>query len=157
MDGDAYRDPSHYEIQQLIWRKVAQFADSAAVEYRLPNGKIADILYRVKATTVIVEVKTIVRQSLIERAWKKYNTQCDYLVIASPPQLVRIDHMSEVASWEDDRIMRIGLWWVDWLGITEIRRANRLGVKTPGQSAVPDRASTPFTVIASPGCTVQRP
>src|SRR5215212_6419834 len=132
MVGDAYRDMSPTEMQQIIWRRVARFADYAKVEQRLSNGKIADVFYQVGQTTVIVEVKTMLRSSLIEATWRKYQSVCDYLAIASPPQLVFEDQRQTWSNWEDERIARVGLWWVDWLGITEIRPACRLDVKTPG-------------------------
>jgi DNA repair protein MmcB-like len=157
MDGDAYRDMSHAEMQQVIWRKVAGFASYANIEHRLSNGKIADVYYQVGEVRVIVEVKTIVRDSLIKAAWKKYHTVCDYLVIASPPQLIHQDEPPRMSGWPNDRVERIGFWWVEWTGITEIRPACRLDVKTPGHEVVMSRASSPFTVIAAPGCTANEP
>lgn len=157
MDGDAYRDMSHYEMQQMLWRKVASFADYAAIEHKLPNGKIADVFYQVDGIRIIVEVKTILRQSLIEKAWEKYRTQCAYLAIACPPQLVLGEEAPLLASWESELIGRVGIWWVDWCGITEIRPAYCLDVKTPGRIIHMRRASSPFAVIASPGCTARTP
>ncbi len=153
MDGDAYRDMSHAEIQQLVWRKVAEFADYATVEQRLQSNKIADVFYQVGRITVIVEVKTILRQSLIDDAWRKYRGACDYLVIASPPRLVVSDQAQLIPSWEDERIARVGIWWVSWQGITEIRPACRLNVRTPGHVVHMSRASSPFTAIGTPPCT----
>jgi hypothetical protein len=157
MDGDAYRDMTHAEMQQVIWRKVAGFADYANVEQRLSNGKIADVFYQVGQITVIVEIKAILKESLIESAYVKYNKVCNYLVVASPPSLIRGDQVHQPSSWEDERISRVGLWWVEWHGITEIRPARRLDAKTPGHVAVMSRASSPFAVIASPGCTARKP
>ena len=157
MDGDAYRDMSHSEMQQFIWQKVQAFADYANIEQRLPNNKKADVFYQVGQIRVIVEVKTIVRQSLIEIAWEKYNTQCDYLVIASPAQLIGQDCGPQLSNWRNAQLDRIGLWWVSWLGISEIRPACRLDVKTPGHVIHMSRASSPFTVNATPGCTAPRP
>jgi hypothetical protein len=157
MDGDAYRDMTHYEMQQFVWRKVARFADYANIEQRLSNGKIADVFYQVGRVTVIVEVKALLKQSLIDAAWQKYHDQCHYLAIASPPQLVHSDQAQLIGGWNSERLDRVGLWWVSWEGITEIRPACRLNVKTPGHVVHMSQASSPFTVIASPGCTAHRP
>lgn len=157
MDGDAYRDMTHQEMQQVIWRKVAGFADYANVEQRLLNGKIADVFYQVGRIQVIVEVKTILKQSLIERTFAKYRGACDYLAIASPPALVRDDRAGRPLDWNDDRIARVGIWWVEWHGITEIRPACRLNVETPGHVVLMSRASSPFAAIGSPACTARRP
>lgn len=157
MDGDAYRDMSHSEMQQLIWRSVAGFADYANVEQRLNNGKIADVLYQVGQITVIVEIKTLVKESLIEAAYNKYADQCNYLAIACPPQLIHNDITPAWSSWRDHRYNSVGLWWVAWTGLTEIRPACRLRVKTPGHVVLMGRASSPFTAIGSPACTADEP
>lgn len=155
MDGDAYRDMTHYEIQQYLWRKVAPFADYANIEQRLPNGKKADVFYTVGQVRVVVEVKTLLKHSLIESAWEKYNECCDYLAIACPARPIFQDGGPQLLSWRQERINRVGIWWVEWHGVTEARRAARLDVKTPGRIVVMSRALSPFTVIASTGCTAQ--
>lgn len=157
MDGDAYRDMSHYEMQQFIWRKVAPFADYANVEQRLDNGRIADVFYQVGATTVIVEVKTELKESLIESAWRKYHAHCQYLVYACPPQPLIPDRHRLLLSWNEERLQRVGIWSVEWAGIREIRPACRLDVKTPGLTPRMSPASSPFAVIATPGCTARAP
>lgn len=157
MDGDAYRDMSHYDMQQFIWRKVAPFADYANIEQRLPNGKIADVFYQVGQINVIIEVKTLIKDSLIQAAFRKYWDQCHYLAIACPPQLCYQDRAPLLPSWQEARFDKVGLWWVDWRGITEIRPACRLDVKTPGHVVHMSRASSPFAVIASSGCTARGP
>jgi|SRR6185295_10625921 len=126
MDGDLYRDMTHTEIQQMIWRKVAAFSSFADVEYRLPNGKVADIFYRVGDTRVIVEVKTIIKQSLIESAWTKYTSQCDYLVVAGPEQPILDDKLPPLWGWQSESVRSVGIWWVSWLGVTEFRPARGL-------------------------------
>ncbi len=153
MNGDCYRDMSHYEMQQFIWRKVAAFADYANIEQRLSNGKIADVFYQKGQTTVIVEVKTKVSEYLIESTWRKYKSECDYLAIASPPEPLGNLHEMGWGAWNDGRIIRVGLWWVEWTGIMEIRPACRLDVKTPGLMVRMSRASSPFAVIGTPPCT----
>lgn len=157
MYGDAYRDPSHYEIQQLIWRRVAAFAEYANIEQRLSNGKLADVYYQVGATTVIVEVKTTLKESLIEAAWQKYNQHCDYLAIACPPQHQYEDQAGLLTGWRREQLHRVGIWFVDWAGITEKRAACRLGVKTPGHVIHMAPAMSPFTAIGSPACTARSP
>lgn len=157
MDGDAYQDMTHYEMQQVVWRKVAAFADYANIEQRLQNGKIADVFYQVGPKTIIVEVKKVLRQSLIESTWEKYRTQCDYLAVACPPQLVQPSQAPLLGSWRDELIGRVGIWWVDWLGITEIHPAYCLKAKTPGLKVCLSRASSPFTAIGSPACTADKP
>lgn len=155
MDGDAYRDMSHGEMQQLIWRKVAMFADYANIEQRLPNGKVADVFYQVGQVTVIVEVKIILKESLLQNAWNKYAAHCQYLAIASPPQSYYDEREYQYSGWQSERLKRIGIWQMQWTGITEVRRASRLDVKTPGHVVHMSPAFTPFAVIASPGCTAR--
>jgi hypothetical protein len=157
MNGDAYRDMMHEDMKQLIWRKVAPFSDYANVEQRLPNGKIADVYYQVGTITVIVEVKTILKQSLIENAYNKYADYCDYLAIACPPQLCYNDGPPLLSDWRAERLDMVGIWWVEWHGLTQIRPACRLDVKTPGRLVHMALALSPFTVIAAPGCTVDPP
>lgn len=154
MYGDAYKDPSHAEMQQLIWRRVATFADYANVEHRLSNKKIADVYYQCGATIIIVEVKTILKDTLITDAWRKYHSHCNYLVIACPPQPRHDDCGSLVAGWVNEQLMRVGIWWVDWSGIRECRPACRLDTKMPGRMVRMAPALAPFTVIGSPACTV---
>jgi hypothetical protein len=156
MDGDAYRDMTHAEMQQVIWRRVAAFAEYANVEQRLPNGKIADVFYQVGAVTVIVEVKTLLKASLIENAWNKYNGHCDYLAIAAPPQLMPLTSGEVLTGWRQEQHDRVGLWWVQWNGIVEVRPAVRLKTQMPGLSVVLDPALSPFAVIGSPACTAHR-
>lgn len=157
MDGDAYRDMTHSEMQQMIWRKVAAFADYCNVEQRLDNGKIADVFYQVGQVTVIVEVKTLLKESLIENAYHKYADQCNYLAVACPPQMVSHDISEQWSGWRDHRYNSVGIWWVQWQGLTEIRPACRLRVKTPGLIMLMSPASSPFTVIGSPPCTAEEP
>jgi len=126
VDGDLYRDMTHREMQQLIWRSVADFADYAAIEYKLQNGKIADIFYTVANTRIIIEVKTIIKQSLIESAWQKYRSQCDYLVIAGPEQPILDDKLHLMWGWHEKSVRDVGIWFVSWLGVTEFRAACRL-------------------------------
>src|SRR4051794_17836286 len=108
MDGDAYRDMSHYEMQQFIWRKVAAFADYANIEQRLSNEKIADVFYQCGMTTVIVEVKTQLKHSLIKNAWNKYSKRCEYLAIACPPQLYYDDDPARTWGWPDECLSCVG-------------------------------------------------
>jgi hypothetical protein len=157
MDGDAYRDMSHGEMKQLIWRKVAKFADYANTEQHLSNGRIADVYYQVGRIRVVVEVKTQLKASLVEAAWNKYHNHCDYLAIACPPQLMYTDTGGLLGSWAQEQLDRVGLWWVEWHGLTQIRPACRIDVKTPGHVIHMSPASSPFAVIASPGCTAGAP
>lgn len=153
MYGDAYRDMTHYEIQQMLWRKVAMFADYANVEQRLPNGKRADVFYQCGATTIIIEVKIQLKESLFHDTWERYSHHCDYLVMAAPPQLIADDSWGGVSMWQGARTDKIGIWLVDWERIVQARPACRLRTVTPGHVVHMAPAWSPFTVIASPGCT----
>lgn len=155
MYGDAYRDMSHYEMQQLIWRAVAKFADYANIEQRLSNGKLADVFYQVGNVTVIVEVKTQLKQSLIQSAWQKYSQHCHYLAYACPFQLCHHDQAPLLSAWTEERISRVGIWFCDWTGLTEQRRCCRLDIKTPGHVVHMAPAWSPFAVIGSPACTAR--
>lgn len=157
MEGDAYRDMTHYEIQQFIWRKVAKFADYANIEQRLENGRKADVYYQVGRTTVIVEVKHVLKESLFDQAWGKYAAYCDYLVMAGRPQLVTDDQYQPLSIPRRMSLLRIGVWLVDWSGISEVRPACRLQAVTLAHAIRMSPALSPCTVIGSSACTAHTP
>lgn len=157
MSNDLYRDMTHSEIQEMLLRIVSGFADYANIEQRLDNGKKADVFYQCGPTTVIIEVKTLLRESLIESAWRKYRQHCNYLAIACPPQRVYNDRAAPLTGWTNEQINRIGIWNVSWEEIREVRPCCRLDVLTPGRVVHMAPASSPFAVIGSPACTAPKP
>ena len=154
---EANNDMSHYEMQQFLWRRVARFADYARTEQRLPNNKKADVLYQVGPTTIIIEVKATLKESLFENAYRKYANYCDYLVIATPPQFASQSRRSPLSITANAALDKIGVWLVDWLEIWEDRPACRLQMQAPAATVRMPPAWSPCTVIASPGCTVPAP
>lgn len=120
MDGDAYKDMSHYEMQQFLWRTIAPIADYAKIENMLPNGKIADVWCVIGGTRYIIEVKTRLKYSLIESAWRKYHEQCDYLILCVPPQEFHDDSAPLLSGWPDKRFERVGIWFCDWSGVRQV-------------------------------------
>lgn len=125
MCEEANLDMSHYEMQQVIWRNAASYADFADIEHRLANGKIADVYYENGETRVIIEVKSSLRDSLIKEVYDKYAEYCDYLVIAMPPHYPSSPCFEPLSIGIGDKYMKVGIWFVDWLGVT-VRRYPRL-------------------------------
>lgn len=127
MCEEANRDMSHYEMQKFVWRRATTFADHAQIEKSLANGRKADVYFEWNGERAIVEVKTQLKDSMIENAWLKYSSQCDYLAIACPPGSYQKDDGGLVEGWKNTKLLKIGVLWVDWEGITVIHPARRLG------------------------------
>lgn len=157
MCNDAYKDMTHGEMQQMLWRSVAVFADFAATEFKLPNGRIADVIYRVGKTRVIIEVKTFLKESLIYEAVCKYAQHCDYLVMATPPQLLQDDVTRPLSIAVSPLIECVGIWLVTWDGPTEARPARNLREPKRGPVLRPAPVPTPSAAIGSPACTADQP
>lgn len=155
MYGDLYREPTHTEMQQLIWFSVDRFADKAEIEERLPNGRIADIIYTFHNTTVIVEVKTELKQSLIQRAYNKYYAYCDYLVMATPERYIRHEARKAPLSWRDTHSEAVGIWRVTWEGIEELHPASAMPGRRAAAGQTVLRPLPSFAVIGSPACTAR--
>lgn len=117
---------SHSEICERLVKQAQNFADKVEREYRLPNKKIADLYFQYSRMSVIVEVKTIIKESYIIETYEKYHEHCHFLYVAAPPQKVfdvRKGFFSILPARPQDKI---GIWFVDWLGVTWYRDAMRL-------------------------------
>lgn len=157
MCSPANADPTHSEMKQLLWRRLAPWVDDIKVEHRLPNGRIADIYYWYREITVIIEVKTILRDSLARIALEKYSEHADYLVIACPTQLLPADWVEPATAGWPSGSERLGLWFVDWHRIIEVQQAQPLKTITAGHAPSTDRPSPSSTVIGTAPCTVRAP
>lgn len=117
---------THTEMQQMLVRYLMEEHYSVVHEFTLPNRKRADI-YAVKSGTIlIVEIKTIFRSSLMAEAFGKYRYYCTHLVYATPPAPLVVNGKRSPIVWSDNHLDRIGLWCVDWSGVREQRRPQRL-------------------------------
>jgi hypothetical protein len=114
-------DMTHSEIQNYVADRLRLLYDEVRTEQRLDNGKIADVHARIGHVTMIVEVKTVLRSSLILSAFQKYAAECSYLVVATPCMLEYDDSNHGTIAWANHQLQKVGLWQVDWLGIKEMR------------------------------------
>lgn len=79
------RTEFHTELLARTRELCVQLADQVETEYQLPNGKIADIIYRTSMNDiVIVEVKTFLAQEMITQTLRKYDQYANYLIMAVP-------------------------------------------------------------------------
>lgn len=123
---EANQEMSHRCMQNFIWQQLDANGYYVEKEAKLRNGRVADIVAISEHEIIIVEIKIICSNSLLESAFGKYSTECDFLIVASPPQAIYRHAVKSPLTWPDTAIMKIGLWEVDWLGITETRQPARL-------------------------------
>lgn len=75
----------HSELEQTVLTYLWNQNIRTLVNYRLPNGRIADIIYQQQTGEInIVEVKTLLTDSLVQNAITKYQYYCHKLHIAAP-------------------------------------------------------------------------
>lgn len=75
----------HTKLQTDACKWILSLNNNATLEYRLPNGRIADIIsYRHQQLLIIIEVKTTLTPYLVEQSLDKYKEYCDHLIIAAP-------------------------------------------------------------------------
>ena len=157
MCNPANLDMTHNEMRQLIWRRVAEFADFAHVERVLENRNRADVYYGYKGVRIIVEIKTTLRQKWLEDAYKKYHTQCDYLILATPDRYMQLDIEDGCYHWRDRKADAVGIWTVTWLGIEERHPASAMPQKRAADGAPVLRPLPSLAVIGSPACAAKTP
>lgn len=154
---DANRDMTHAEMQRKLFDCLSPQVDWAYTEFRLPNGRIADLLMQFEDYKIVIEVKTVLKESLFLNAFHKYSKYCDMLVLASPPQLVHQDLDIFEANWVNPAIIKMGIWWVTWDGITAIRLPAILHKEKTARSKRNARFGSHPAVIGSPACTAGKP
>jgi|1186.fasta_scaffold39441_1 hypothetical protein len=118
---EANRDLTHSEMQSVVAAELRKLWEVVETEYRLPNGRIADIFAECNGMALIVEVKTSIKTSIIQEVYRKYSRHCDYLVIASPFQLEDESQIHAGLGWADFELKKIGRWFVSWHEITALR------------------------------------
>jgi hypothetical protein len=75
----------HTELEVRCCEYVESLGYKPLVNVRLPNGRIADIIYIASHRQIeIIEVKTALKPSLVEEAVKKYLPYTNRLYIAGP-------------------------------------------------------------------------
>lgn len=124
MDNEPYRDLTHHEARDLIPHLWRESTFNAVTEAKLPNGRIADvILNTIEHSIVIIEVKTVLLESLVSQAWDKYGGYCHQLFVAIPN--LRIRNLSEIPflfEWQSERLY-VGLLGVYRDSLAVIRPA----------------------------------
>jgi hypothetical protein len=85
MDNEPYRQPGHDESADLIAAEARRNGYQVAREFRLPHGRIADVIVRTPDGLIaIYEVKTVLKDSLIDEAVAKYGQWCNRLYFVVP-------------------------------------------------------------------------
>lgn len=123
MINEANGNPSHDEMQQLLWRHYAKTAELVETEFPLKNGRRADLYIKSKDKVIIIEVKAEAQDSLLAEAYFKYATSCDYLYVATGFNSYINNIGQNDASWWNRKHDKIGLIVVTWEQIKEIRPA----------------------------------
>lgn len=110
--GEHPRVALHTELMQAVLNNVRQWVPDVHDGYRLSNGRIADIYFKYMGEQVIIEVKTVLKPSIIQEAIGKYYNQCDFLIIAAPPPEFREATFLDPLLWVSPIEKRIGNLWV---------------------------------------------
>jgi DNA repair protein MmcB-like len=124
MDNEPYRDITHDEAADLIASAARNRGSFASREFRLPSGRIADVLIQSPDGNIdIVEVKETIIDSLIAVAYGKYWHWCSRLWVASPhPFLHGAIEPPWPIQWPQAHDS-VGLLHVQWERITQDRIA----------------------------------
>lgn len=102
------RTVMHTRLVDAVYSNVIRWVEHPRREWKLPNGKIADILFDYLGYEIIIEIKSVLKQSVINDAISKYWSQCDLLIIAAPTgQFPKSPDRSELL-WGDGMADKIG-------------------------------------------------
>lgn len=123
MVNEANGNPSHNEMQQLLWRHYAKDAELVETEFPLKNGRRADLYIKYNDRVAIIEVKVEAKDSLLAEAYIKYAMSCDYLYVATGFNSYINSIAPGTSSWWVRKHDKIGLLLVTWEGIKEVRPA----------------------------------
>lgn len=124
MDNEPYRDLTHGEIADAVASKLIAEGHGVAREYRLPSGKIADIIVRRTDGHIdIIEVKDRLYSALIVEASRKYWSWCNHLWIASTHALFAPQKSNLWSLLWQDPSEKVGLIQVSREGIFCVREA----------------------------------
>ena len=75
----------HTELEVRVTEFLTKYYSFPTVNFRLPTGRIADLILITPAREVwIIEVKTVLKHSLIIEAAEKYYRYCNRLFVAAP-------------------------------------------------------------------------
>lgn len=121
----------HKLLQDIVYTNVRIWAEAVNREERLRNNAIADIYFSWLGWEWIIEIKTTLKFSIFEDAISKYRTQCDYLIIAAPPnELDKLQSNDELA-WAEPIFDKIGLLDVSPKGLILRKAPEPLKKRTP--------------------------
>jgi hypothetical protein len=120
----------HQCMQLVLASNIARWADWHDTEVRLSNGYIADIKFQWNRMDWIIEVKTILKSSIVENAISKYRTQCDFLLIAAPGSQYKDQEMATELKWISPIAEKIGYLEVNPSGIVLRHMPQRLTKET---------------------------
>lgn len=120
----------HRCMQLALASNIAIWADWSDTEVRLSNGYIADIKFEWMNLDWIIEIKTVLKPSIIEDAISKYRTQCDFLLIAAPRAQYQNEEVTMELRWISPVAEKIGYLEVDPEGIVLRHMPERLTKET---------------------------
>lgn len=91
----------HTELQLIAERMFHSFGWDVIREYRLPSGRIADLICLDHEYNIhICEIKTALSDSIIGAAQMKYQYYCNYLYIGAPiPEIAKILQEMNTLNW----------------------------------------------------------
>lgn len=91
----------HRELENQILNYLWNEKYKPLVNYQLPNGRIADIIYiSAPGEITIIEVKTLLSSSLAEIAIDKYMYFCNRFYIAAPQdEILKIMAAEKTINW----------------------------------------------------------
>lgn len=103
----------HTKLQSQACRWAYNEHGNAAIEFRLPNNRIADIIcWKPDHNIQIIEVKTALAPYIIQKTLDKYRDYCDELIVAAPAnevsQLLKDGHVLDM----DNKMWDCGYLWL---------------------------------------------
>lgn len=118
-------------MQNILYEGIILWGSRVAKEWRLPNGNIADIYFEYGGYSVIIEVKTEFKVSLLEQARDRYYGQSDFLYVAIPEGTVP-QHLIDIKpSWASAIMSQVGLIQVGRSGVNILTFPSRPNRKAP--------------------------
>ncbi len=128
------RTPLHDLLIEAVYGNVIQWASNVRREWRLPNNTKADIIMNVEGYEIIIEVKSILKPSIMDQAIAKYYRYCEYLIIAAPPSQFYQPSLENKLHWTTPLQKKIGKLVIKKNGLELIKLPHLLHEEKARQS-----------------------
>lgn len=124
----------HTELEKRVIEYLSLYYMTPLINFRLPSGKVADLIVMTPTREVlIVEVKTILKHSLVSEAAKKYRPYCNRLYLAAPAAEYERFTSPEVSNyWEKDE---------RWVGLLAVGSRSVRVIREPSYRAITQDAT----------------